>query len=401
MERAVIIGGGQAGFSVASQLREQGFDGAIDILSAEPVLPYQRPPLSKAYLSGDMALERLFLRPENYFAEQSISLHLGAIVEHIDRDGQHVSWADGTLKFNHLVFATGAAPICLPDSIGGRLDGVFSIRQLTDIDALKAKLPTIKRLIVIGGGYIGLEAAAVAAKMGIEVTLFEAADRILQRVACAETAAFFRDLHTSRGVKIVEDAKVAELTGQSGRVNAVRLVEGTQSEADAVIVGIGVRPSTALAEDLGLCINNGIAVDEFGQSDSPGIWAVGDCASFPINGQRVRVESVPNAIDMAAAVASNILGRREPYSAKPWFWSDQFNVKLQIAGLNTGYDRVVVRADGSKLSHWYFKRGELLAVDAINDARSFLMGRQLIERGIPLTPEQVADTSLNLKSLLS
>lgn len=401
MEKVVIVGGGQAGFTVASELRSKGFAGEVHIVCAENALPYQRPPLSKGYLAGDLELERLHLRPESYYEENDITLHKGLVVNEVDTGDKQITAGETKLEYDHLVLATGAHPVRLPESIGGALDGVFEVRNLRDIDTLKTAVGGIKRLAVVGGGYIGLEAAAVASKLGIKVTVFEAADRILKRVACEETATFFRELHVSKGVEVNENASVAELIESDGHVAAVKLADGEVFETDAVIVGIGVRPTTDLAENIGVETSNGVAVDTQCQTNVADVWAVGDCASFPIGEKRVRLESVPNAIDMAGIVARNILGEDQHYTAKPWFWSDQFDVKLQIAGLNTGYDHVVTRKDAGKLSHWYFANGKLIAVDAMNDPKSFLMGRQLIERGLLATPEQVSDPSFNLKTLLA
>jgi 3-phenylpropionate/trans-cinnamate dioxygenase ferredoxin reductase component len=275
------------------------------------------------------------------------------------------------------------------------------VRDLADVDAMAPHVEAGRRALIVGGGYIGLEAAAVAAKRGLQVTLVEMADRILQRVAAPETSDYFRALHQSHGVTIREGVGLDRLLGQ-GRVTGARLSDGTELDVDLVIVGVGIAPATALAEAAGLEIENGIKVDARGQTSDPAIWAAGDCASFPWKAARIRLESVPNAIDQAECVAENIMGAGKDYVAKPWFWSDQYDVKLQIAGLNAGYDRTVVRPGdkpGSQ-SVWYFRGDALLAVDAMNDPRAYMIGKRLVEAGQSPSSAAVADPETPLKSLL-
>ena len=397
----VVVGAGQAGSSLVAKLRNSGFDGSITLIGAEPVPPYQRPPLSKAYLLGDMALDRLFLRPESFYAEHRIDLRLNTRVTGIDRAAQTIALNGEVMPYDHLVLATGSDPRRLPASIGGALDGVFVVRDLADVDAMAPHVVQGKRALIVGGGYIGLEAAAVAAKRGLEVTLVEMADRILQRVAAPETSDFFRTLHQGHGVTIREGIGLDRLLGE-GHVTGARLSDGTELPVDLVIVGVGITPATTLAEAADLEIENGIKVDAQGRTSDPAIWAAGDCASFPWKSGRIRLESVPNAIDQAECVAENIMGAGKDYVAKPWFWSDQYDVKLQIAGLNAGYDRTVVRPGdkpGSQ-SVWYFRGDELLAVDAMNDPRAYMIGKRLIEAGQSPAPAAVADPDTPLKSLL-
>ncbi|MHA3913290.1 NAD(P)/FAD-dependent oxidoreductase [Halovulum sp. GXIMD14793] len=391
MPHFVIVGAGQAGQSLASKLRSEGFDGAITLIGSEPVLPYQRPPLSKKYLLGDMELERLFLRPEAYYADTNIALRLGQSVTGVDPAGQALQLGGEVLRYDALALTTGAVPRELPAAIGGDLDGVYTVRSIADVDAMSPEFQPDRHLLIVGGGYIGLEAAAVAARKGLKVTLIEMADRILARVACAETAAFLRDIHTREGVDIREATGLTELRGK-GRVTSALLSDGSELAVDFVIAGVGVTPDTALAEAAGLTIDNGIATDSHGRTSDPHIWAAGDCASFPYRGERIRLESVGNAIDQAEVVAQNMLGRDVTYGAKPWFWSDQFDLKLQIAGLNTGYDRVVTRAGeaGDAVSFWYYSGDELLATDAINDPRAYMVAKRLIEAGKSPTPDRVA-----------
>jgi len=401
MTHVVVIGAGQAGSSLVAKLRNSGFDGRVTLIGAEPVPPYQRPPLSKAYLLGDMTLDRLFLRPESFYGEHGIDLRLNTRVTGIDRAARHVHLGDEVIAYDHLVLTTGSDPRRLPASIGGALGGVFVVRDLADVDAMAPHVVTGRRALIVGGGYIGLEAAAVAAKRGLQVTLVEMADRILQRVAAPETSDYFRALHQSHGVTIREGVGLDRLLGD-GHVTGARLSDGTELAADLVIVGVGIAPATGLAEAAGLEIENGIKVDAQGRTSDPAIWAAGDCASFPWRGARIRLESVPNAIDQAECVAENIMGAAKDYVAKPWFWSDQYDVKLQIAGLNAGYDRTVVRAGdkpGSQ-SVWYFRGHDLLAVDAMNDPRAYMIGKRLIEAGQSPSPEAVGDPDTPLKSLM-
>ncbi|MFD1195388.1 NAD(P)/FAD-dependent oxidoreductase [Seohaeicola saemankumensis] len=401
MMHVVVVGAGQAGSSLVAKLRNSGFEGRITLIGAEPVPPYQRPPLSKAYLLGDMSLDRLFLRPESFYAEHQIDLRLNTRVTGIDRAAHTVTLNSEVMPYDHLVLATGSDPRRLPASIGGTLDGVFVVRDLADVDAMAPHVVEGKRALIVGGGYIGLEAAAVAAKRGLEVTLVEMSDRILQRVAAPETSDYFRALHQGHGVTIREGVGLDRLLG-AGHVTGARLTDGTELAVDLVIVGVGITPSTALAEAAGLEIDNGIKVGAQGRTSDPAIWAAGDCASFPWKGGRIRLESVPNAIDQAECVAENIMGAGKDYVAKPWFWSDQYDVKLQIAGLNAGYDRTVVRPGdkpGSQ-SVWYFRGDTLLAVDAMNDPRAYMIGKRLIEAGQSPAPEAVADPEIPLKSLL-
>jgi 3-phenylpropionate/trans-cinnamate dioxygenase ferredoxin reductase subunit len=375
MSHIVVVGAGQAGQSLVTKLRGEGFDGRITLIGEEPVPPYQRPPLSKKYLLGE-----------------------------IDRAAKTLTVGGEVIAWDQLALTTGAVPRRLPAAIGGDLPGVHVVRSLADVDAMAPEFAPGRRVLIVGGGYIGLEAAAVAARKGLQVVLVEAAERILQRVASAETAAFIRALHLREGVDIREGTGLKRLEGE-GRVQAAILDDGddgTRLVVDFVIIGIGVDPDVRLAKAAGLEIDNGIAVDAQGRSSDPAIWAAGDCASFPWRGGRLRLESVGNAIDMGELVALNMLGAGRPYEAKPWFWSDQYDMKLQIAGLNTGYEQVVSRPgeQPDAASFWYFRGSELLAVDAINDPRAYMVGKRLVEAGRSPAPEAVADPGTDLKALL-
>jgi 3-phenylpropionate/trans-cinnamate dioxygenase ferredoxin reductase component len=397
--RVVIVGAGQAGAALAAKLRTLGHAGEIIMLGDEPAPPYQRPPLSKAYLLGEMEEDRLWLRAPEFWADANVEMRLGRRVSAIDPVAKTVTMDGEVLAYDHLALTTGSSPRRLPPAMGGGVTGVYTVRTLADVDAMRAEFAVDRKVIIVGGGYIGLEAAAVAAKLGLDVTILEMAPRILQRVAAPETSDYVRALHQAHGVTVMENTGLRELAGQ-GRVSGVVLQDGRTLPADFVIVGVGITPNTELAQMAGLLIDNGIATDALGRSSDPSIWAAGDCASFPHGDGRLRLESVGNAIDMAEAVAANILGANEAYQAKPWFWSDQFDLKLQIAGLNTGYDRIVTRkGEGAAVSFWYYRGADLLAVDAMNDSRAYMVGKRLIEMGKSPAPDVIGQTE-DLKALL-
>lgn len=401
MAHVVVVGAGQAGSAVVAKLRGLGFDGQITLVGEEPSPPYQRPPLSKAYLMGEMEEERLWLRSNAFYAEQNITLRLGEKVGSIDRTTKTLTVGDETLSYDHLVLTTGSTPRRLPAAIGGDLAGVYTVRTLADVDAMRAEFAPGRRVVIVGGGYIGLEAAAVARKLGLEVTVLEMAPRILQRVAAPETSDYIRALHQAHGVTILESTGLDRLLG-TGHVSGVRLQDGRELPADFVIAGVGILPGQALAEAAGLELENGIKTDAHGRTSDHFIWSAGDCASFPYKGGRIRLESVGNAIDQAEVVAENILGAGKDYIAKPWFWSDQYACKLQIAGLNTGYDTIVTRGpEGEAVSFWYYQGDTLLAVDAMNDPRGYMVGKRLIEAGKSPDKAKVADLSVPLKDLLT
>ncbi len=401
MAHYVVIGAGQAGSSLVAKLRSAGFEGEITLIGEEPVPPYQRPPLSKAYLLGDMSLERLFLRPESFYADQKITLKMGTPVTSIDTARREVHLGDEVIPYNQLALTTGSSANTLPAAIGGDLGGVYTVRTLADVDAMASLFVEGRRALIVGGGYIGLEAAAVARKMGVEVTVVEMAERILQRVAAPDTSDYFRALHQSHDVNVLEGIGLRALDGE-GHVSGATLSDGTAVEVDFVIVGVGITPNSALADKAGLSIDNGIAVDEQGRTSDPNIWSAGDCASFELRGARRRLESVQNAIDQAEAVAENMMGAGKSYTPKPWFWSDQYDVKLQIAGLNIGYDSVVARRDPDSpaVSFWYYQGPTLLAVDAMNDPRNYMIGKRLIEAGKSPAPDVIANPETDMKALL-
>lgn len=397
----VIIGAGQAGATAAAKLRELQPDSQITLIGDEPAPPYQRPPLSKAYLKGELPLERMFLRPERFYSEHRIDLRTGVEVQALHTAARSVVLKDGTtLDYDAALLATGSAAIALPDAITGGLAGIFAMRGLADADRLRDRLKPGLRALVVGGGYIGLEAAAVLAAMDCRVTLVEAGPRILGRVASAPTADHIRALHAARGVDLREGEHLVRLTGRD-RVERAVLGSGEELEIDIVIVGIGIRPATGLAEAAGIEVDNGIVVDDTCRTSDPHVWAAGDCAAFPFEGRRIRLESVGNAIDQAECAARNMAGETVRYAAKPWFWSDQYDMKLQIAGLSQATDQTVTRHDGDVLqSVWYLREDQLVAVDAFQAPRDYMVGKRLVEAGAKVDPDQLADPTVELKTLL-
>ncbi|MGB1311487.1 MAG: NAD(P)/FAD-dependent oxidoreductase [Leucothrix sp.] len=396
----VIIGAGQAAASFIAKLRGGDYTGPIVLIGEEPNLPYQRPPLSKKYLLGEMALDRLLLRPQSWYDDNEVTLKLDTTVTQIDRANQTVSLSNGdTLNYSKLLLATGSTPHWLPEAIGGRLPGVYTLRNLADVDQMKAEFQAGRKLLIIGGGYIGLEAAAVAAGLGLAVTVIELADRILKRVAAPATSDYFRALHTDNGVTLLENTGLDALVEKNGRVAAAKLNDGREISVDFVITGIGVAPNTQLASDAGLAIENGIAADLQSRTSDHNIYSAGDCASFEYQGQRIRLESVQNAVDQAENAAEHMLGQAVTYQPIPWFWSDQFKTKLQIAGLNLGYTDTVTRPgkrDGSQ-SVWYYNNEKLLAVDAMNDPIAYTLGRKILAAGNNPSKADVVNLDINLK----
>jgi 3-phenylpropionate/trans-cinnamate dioxygenase ferredoxin reductase subunit len=400
----VIIGAGQAGFAMAAKLRALKDTRPITILGAEDVLPYQRPPLTKKYLLGEMSFDRLLFRPEQWFTDNDVEIHLSTWVEQIKRDKKQVVLQDGsTIDYGTLALTTGSTPRGLPAAIGGDLEGVYVARDKRDADLLAAEMRPGRRVLIIGGGYIGLEAAAVARHLGLEVTVIEMADRILQRVAAKETADIMRVIHEEHDVQIREKTGLKHLIGRDGKLVGAELSDGSIIDIDFAIVGIGVTPNDQLAKESGLEVANGIVVDEFARTSDPSIFAAGDCAALPWQGGRIRLESVQNAVDQADAAAAVIAGGNAPYEPKPWFWSDQYDVKLQIAGFNLGYDETLLRPGAREGAHsiWYFKSGKFIAVDAINDAKAYVSGKKMLELGINPDKSILADGSSDLKQLLA
>ncbi|SCW29468.1 3-phenylpropionate/trans-cinnamate dioxygenase ferredoxin reductase subunit [Rhizobium mongolense subsp. loessense] len=403
-DRLVIIGAGQAGFAMAAKLRALHDTRPITIIGAEDVLPYQRPPLSKKYLLGEMTFDRLVFRPEHWYPDNNVEIRLATWVEQIDRDKKQVALQDGSiLDYGTLALTTGSTPRRLPAAVGGDLDGVYVARDKRDADLLADEMRPGRRVLIIGGGYIGLEAAAVARYRGLEVTVIEMADRILQRVAAKETADIIRAIHESHDVVIREKTGLKRLVGRDGHVCGAELSDGSVIEIDFAIVGIGVVPNDQLAKEAGLDVANGILVNEFARTSDTSIFAAGDCAVQPWQDGRIRLESVQNAVDQAEAAAAVIAGGDAPYDPKPWFWSDQYDVKLQIAGFNLGYDETLLRPGAREGAHsvWYFRNGQFIAVDAINDAKAYVTGKKLLETGINPDKAVLVDAAADLKQLLA
>lgn len=398
--RFVIIGAGQAAAQAVATLASEGFSGSLTIVGDEPYAPYQRPPLSKAYMAGDFVRERLFLKPDSFYAESGCELRLGVTASAIDRGARNIALSDGSLlAYDRLLLTTGARVRPLPCP-GADLPGVYYLRGIDDSDALRRHLVPGHRLAVVGGGYIGLEVAAVARKHGLDVTVIEAAGRLMVRSASPQISEFYRRLHLDHGVDIRLDA-LAEACEGSGKVEAVA-TSGGRIAADFVVAGIGVVPNCELALKAGIACENGIAVDEFGATSDPDIFAAGDCTCHPsFYGGRVRLESVQNAIDQAKHAALAMLGRPAPYREVPWFWSDQYDVKLQIAGLVSPGDVAVVRGDPTtrKFSVFHLRDGVVAGVEAVNAAPDYIIGRKLIAAGARVAPERIADTSVPAKQL--
>jgi len=398
-ERIIVVGAGQAGVQAVASLREHGYRGAVVMVGNEPYPPYQRPPLSKAYLAGDFERERLFLRPDSFFAAESCELVLGMPVMAIDRRAKRVRLADDTtLTYDRLLLATGARPRLI-DRASTRLEGVHYLRGIDDVDALRPRLVPGAKLVVIGGGYIGLEVAAVAAQRGAEVTVLEASERFMPRTVSPIVSAFYEEVHAAHGVRVMVGAKADGLEG-GDRIAAVH-AKGERIPADVVLIGVGVIPNSELAEDAGLECNDGIVVDEFARTSDPDIFAAGDCTNHPyLDGARVRLESVQNAVDQAKAAAAGLAGKPHAYREVPWFWSDQYDLKLQIAGLARPGDVTVLRGEPAtrKFSVFHLRGGKVAAVEAVNAAQDYIIGRKLIASGKAVAAERLADTKVAIKS---
>ncbi|MCC6787538.1 MAG: FAD-dependent oxidoreductase [Hyphomonadaceae bacterium] len=405
MKRIIIIGAGQAGGETAQRLRQGGFEGEITLIGEEPAAPYQRPPLSKAYLKGDLDIDRLMLRPASVYAEERIALLTKTRAVWIDRANRKVRVEGGReLPYDALVLATGAKPRKLP-LVGADLDGVYLFRTAADVDRVRERFVSGAKLIVIGAGYIGLEVAAVARQCGLDVTVVETAVRPLARVTSPEVAGFFLDEHTRQGVRFVLGGQPALIKG-SDRVTGVALTDGAELPADLVIAGIGVTPDIAIAEQCGLTVSNGIATDRQCRTSDPNIFAIGDCAARPMvhyDGRMARLESVHNAVEGAKIVAAVLTEGKEHTEEAPWFWSDQYDLKLQIAGLFQGYDRIAFRgvmADRA-FAAFYYKGDKLIAVDAVNRPAEYLGAKMLIQTNRTLPPSVIEDMSRPMKELVA
>ncbi|RFB88811.1 pyridine nucleotide-disulfide oxidoreductase [Rhizobium leguminosarum bv. trifolii] len=396
----VIVGGGHGGSQTAAALRQSGFTGSIALIGAEPEVPYDRPSLSKDYLAGKKSFDRMYLRPQDFWAAREVELLLGRHVSAVNPEARTVTTDRGEcFTYGQLVWAAGGDPRKLTCP-GKELTGVFYIRSKADCDALIDVLPDAQRIVIIGGGYIGLEAAAVFREIGKDVILVEALDRVLARVAGEPVSRFYENEHQAHGVDIRLNSSVASLDGTNGRVSSVVLVSGEAVAADIVVVGIGIIPSVGPLAAAGAEGANGIDVDAFCRTSLPDIYCIGDCARLQ-NGPGIRIESVQNATDQATTAAKAICGEFKAYDATPWFWSDQYDLKIQTVGLNCGFDSIVTRGDPAtrSFSVIYLKNGAVLALDCINSPRDYVQGRKLVDNAARIDPAALADTSRQLKEI--
>ncbi|MBB6290701.1 3-phenylpropionate/trans-cinnamate dioxygenase ferredoxin reductase subunit [Pseudomonas sp. SJZ103] len=407
---AVIVGAGHAAGELATSLRDNGWSGRIVLIGDEPHLPYHRPPLSKAYLSGAATAESLLIKSPATYMKANVEIINNTRVLRIDRQRKSVELANGEwIGYDKLVLTTGGRPrpLSVPKSSLAEQSGNFHyLRTLGDVDAMRRQFEPGMRLVIVGGGYVGLEVAAVAVKLGLKVTVLEAFPRVLARVTAPELSAFYERKHREAGVEIRTGVQVSdvEMDRSGDAVSAVLCADGTRVPADLVVVGIGLIPNTELAQEAGLTVDNGILVDEHAQTSDPDIYAAGDCTNHPNAslGRRLRLESVPNALEQARTAAAAICGKQKPYNVIPWFWSDQYDLKLKMVGLSQGYDQLVVRGspDSDSFSAFYLKDGLVLAADTVNRPPEFMLAKRIIAERLRVDPEQLADDSIPLKSLL-
>lgn len=398
----LIAGAGHGAGQVIATLKQHKFAGKIILVGDEPHLPYQRPPLSKKYLAGDLPAERLHFKPASFYEHPQIEIHLGERIVSIDRDTHHVTTAAGVeIPYDKMVLALGSR-VRKVDVPGCDLPGVHYLRNIADVDAIRADMTNSRRVVIVGAGYIGLEVAAVCRQYGLDVTVVEMADRVMSRVVSPNVSDFYQLEHTNRGVKLLLSTGLAAFEGKR-RVKAVLTDDEQSIPADFVVVGVGIQANTELAEAAGLDVDNGIVVDDQCQTSDTDIYAIGDCTSHPndIYGQRLRLESVHNALEQAKTAASNLCGIETHYTQVPWFWSDQYDLKLQIAGLSQGHDQVILRGDPASRSFacLYLRGGLLIAVDAINSPRDFMQSKALIAKHTIVDPDQLAKSDLALKDL--
>lgn len=399
-----IVGAGHGGAQAAIQLRQLGFAGTIGLIGAEAELPYERPPLSKDYLAGEKPFERMLIRPESFWAERGIERVPATWIVAVDAQAKALTADDGRrFGYDTLVWAAGGTPRRLRCE-GGELAGVHAVRSRADVDAIRAELPRARRVAVVGGGYIGLEAAAVLRTMGKEVVLVEALDRVLARVAGVDISRFYEEEHRKRGVDLRLGATVVAILGRDGRAAGVRLQDGVEVEAELVVAGIGIDAGTEPLLAAGAAGGNGVEVDSHCRTSLPGVFAVGDCAAHEnrfAGGVRIRLESVQNAHDQATTAAKAIVGRPEPYAAVPWFWSNQWDLALKTVGLSVGHDQAVIRGrpEGRSFAVVYLREGRVVALDCVNATRDYAQGRKLVLEGAAPDPVRLADPAVALKEL--
>lgn len=402
----VIVGAGHGGAQAAIALRQNGFEGSILMIGRDADIPYERPPLSKEYLAREKEFERICIRPAKFWEDKQVGMMLGSTVTEVDPGAHKLTLADGsTVEYGKLIWATGGDPRRL-SCAGADLAGVHGVRDRADADRMMAELDAgAKNVVVIGGGYIGLEAAAVLTKFGCNVVLLEALPRVLARVAGEELSSFYQNEHLSKGVDLRLEVQVDCLVGNDGKVTGVKLVDGQVLPADMVVVGIGIVPAVGPLIAAGAAGGNGVDVDEFCRTSLPDIYAIGDCAAHAnafAEGAVIRLESVQNANDMATTAAKDITGKGEPYHALPWFWSNQYDLKLQTAGLSIGHDTTVLRGDPASRSFSvvYLRGGKVIALDCVNAMKDYVQGRKLVEAGLAITPEALANAEVPLKELM-
>ncbi|MCG8312455.1 MAG: FAD-dependent oxidoreductase [Pseudomonadales bacterium] len=403
-QTCVIIGASHAGASLATAVRKEGWEGKIVVLGDESAMPYHRPPLSKALLNGEKQANEIDIFKATVYEKANVEFQLGVHVESLDRSAKELTLTSGDkISYDKLALCTGARVRKLPIP-GAELAGVHYLRTLDDALAIKAEVKEGNKAVIVGGGYIGLETAASLRKLGMEVTVLEMMNRVLERVTAPELSDYYTQLHESHGVKIITEAQAQEIKGD-GKAQQVVCNNDLTLDADMVIIGIGVIPNTELAEQAGLAVDNGVVVNELAATEDPDIVAAGDCTNHPndLLGFNLRLESVPNATEQARTAAASICGNAKPYHSMPWFWSDQYDIKLQISGFNKGYDRVVLRGEPSSNSFvaWYLKGSEILAADCINASKEFMQAKKIIAQKLPLTEAQLADASNDLKTLVA
>ncbi|RBP51652.1 NAD(P)/FAD-dependent oxidoreductase [Arenicella xantha] len=403
MQSVVIIGASHAATETIASLRKQGWTGKICLIGDEPSLPYHRPPLSKTYFSGELDANKLLLRPESFYQSHNVEIRLGQRVAQIDRSAQSVELEDGTqIAYDYLVLATGTRARQLPLD-GTDAPNMHTLRTQADVDQIRAQVSSKSKLLIIGAGYIGLEVAASAIKLGADVTVLEAMDRVLERVTSEAVSEFYQNLHRAEGVDLRLQTSVTSFEHHNG-ISLAHLASGDTIEFDLAIIGIGVIPNSELAAEAGLVCDNGIVVNEFTQTNDDRIFAIGDCSFHhnPFYNRHIRLESVPNAVEQAKVAAAKICGKDIIYDQLPWFWSDQYDVKLQTAGLCQGFDEAVIRGEPAdrKFALFYLRDQQLLAVDAINSPVDFMIGKKLIASRLPLAASSLHDTTIPIKTLL-
>ena len=404
MTKVLIVGGGHAGANTAFALRKDGFDGEIIIISDEGYLPYHRPPLSKDFLKQNLAIEKMSFKSADFYEEQKISINLDTQINSIDLTSNHAITEDASFNFDYLVFATGASPRLLPME-NADSKNLFYLRQITDVLSMHKQITPHKEIVLIGGGYIGLEVASAMIELGLKVTILEAEERILQRVTSPEVSQFYNDYHSKKGVRIICNAKVTNLNAENQMINSVSLESGETLAADIVLVGIGAIPNTQLAASIGLECDNGIKTDQYCRTSIPNILAVGDCTSSfnSLYNKEFRLESVPNALAQSKVASSSILGNELFNNEMPWFWSDQYDLKLQMAGLSSGYDEchIIGDTDSAEFIACYGKEGYLIAVDSVNQSRQFMLFKKALGNGFKLEMSLIKDKNFQPESIFS